>query len=88
MLKWICFVAVTLFATTAAVAWETVNCPQDGMIMSPTGMTKLDINGHRICEYAHQVVPPYTPQKPYDPRDPQPYTPPPVIKHKAWVPCQ
>jgi hypothetical protein len=71
-----------------AGAYQTVNCPQDGAIMNPTGQSKLDINGHKICEYAHQTVPPYTPPQPYDPLNPQPYKALPVIRHTVWVPCE
>jgi hypothetical protein len=85
--KWILIGFVAAGTCFAAVGPATVNCPQDNAIMSPTGQTKLDINGHKICEYAHQVTPPYTPPQPYDPKNPQPYKAPRVIRHTVWVSC-
>jgi hypothetical protein len=88
-MKWFrSLVVLALLAGSYVIALpETVTCPQDNAIMSPTGQTKTDINGHKLCEYAHQVTPPYTPPQPYDPRNPQPYKAPPVIRHIVWAAC-
>ncbi len=64
-----------------------VNCPQEGSPMIPTGTSKLDTYGHKICEYTHQVTPPYSAPQPYDPLNPQPYKAPPVTKHIVWTSC-
>jgi len=75
-----------LFAILLVSAPVSVTCPEDNLPMYPDGRTKSQPGGIKLCEYAHEVRVPSSPQ-PYDPTNPHPYTAPRVIKHTAWVRC-
>src|SRR5260370_15942729 len=77
------FLAGTCFALSGPTY---VNCPYDNAVMNATGQSRIGANGSKTCEYAHETTAPTTPQ-PYDPKNPQPYKAPRVVRHTAWVGC-